>query len=98
MVVIKQLIFSCVITQWTTRSSGYWTDIFISIKCPKGTNETEYIMSLAARANEIQHRAWKLQYYNIMDLEDFLKVSKSAMLLNKCFHMLFAKSRNSLYM
>ena len=29
----------------------------ISIKCPEGTNETEYIMSLAARANEIQHRA-----------------------------------------
>ena len=36
----------------------------ISIKCLQGTNETEYIMSLAARANEIQHRAWKLQYYN----------------------------------
>ena len=29
----------------------------ISIKCLQGTNETEYIMSLAARANEIQHRA-----------------------------------------
>ena len=29
----------------------------ISIKCLEGTNETEYIMSLAARANEIQHRA-----------------------------------------
>ena len=29
----------------------------ISIECPEGTNETEYIMSLAARANEIQHRA-----------------------------------------
>ena len=55
-----------VITQRTTRSSGYWTDILISIKCPEGTNETEYIMSLAARANEIQHRAWKLQYYNTL--------------------------------
>ena len=29
----------------------------ICVKCPEGTNETEYIMSLAARANEIQHRA-----------------------------------------
>ena len=38
----------------------------ISIKCPEGTNETEYIVSLAARANEIQHRAWKLQYYNTL--------------------------------
>ena len=55
-----------VITQRATRSSGYWTDILISIKCPEGTNETEYIMSLAARANEIQHRAWKLQYYNTL--------------------------------
>ena len=53
-----------VITQRATGSSGYWTDILISIKCPEGTNETEYIMSLAARANEIQHRAWKLLYYN----------------------------------
>ena len=53
-----------VITQQATRSSGYWTDILISIKCLEGTNETEYIMSLAARANEIQHRSWKLQYYN----------------------------------
>ena len=54
----------CVITQRSTRSSSYWTDISISIKCLEGTNETEYIMSLAARAKEIQHRAWKLQYYN----------------------------------
>ena len=53
-----------VITQRTTRSSGYWTEILISIKCPEGTNATEYMMSQAARANEIQHRAWKLQYYN----------------------------------
>ena len=53
-----------VITQQATRSSGYLTDLLISIKCLEGTNETEYIMSLAARANEIQHRASKLQYYN----------------------------------
>ena len=32
-----------VITQRTTRSSGNWTDILISIKCLEGTNETEYI-------------------------------------------------------
>ena len=83
------------ITHRTTRSSGYWTDILISIKCPednlvprvssssrhtlrmagrggdpgnevalKVQTKTGYIMSLAARANEIQHWAWKLQYYN----------------------------------
>ena len=49
-----------VITQRTTRSSGYSGLLnrhLISIKCPEGTNENEYIMSLAARANEIQHRA-----------------------------------------
>ena len=27
-------------------------------------------MILAARANDIQHRAWKLQYYNSLPLEN----------------------------
>ena len=39
-------------------------------------------MTLAARANEIQHRAWKLQYYNSQQLQTFWEHEQASTRLN----------------